>query len=296
MRKKTLWLLYGTWIATGGFLTSCTSDFEGQFPTENPTPVINAVLTDDSLINVELAWSRPPVSGAADASISGAIIELRENDNLLAPPQEKNPGHYLFQHHATAGSTYRIEVEIPGQERLKAETTIPERVKAVVEKEGNPQGDWVTEHFKLTTGSLTEKISGLWIIATSYNEDGLPIDQSPGLYCNSPLPDTFNQTYDASLPNGYVYEYDFFIRIDSKKLITENQQLWFAPFSLPKKNDIYIISASKDYDQYYKDVWAEKSWDPEIDLPFSYQPVFIHSNIENGYGIFAGCSIQRFRF
>ncbi len=301
MQKITHYLLWALLLlllllAKLGGLSSCTSDFEGDFPDEKPVPVLNAILTADSLIEVELAWSQNPESGAAFSPVSEAVIDLRENDLLIPAPEEVEPGHYLFQHRAGAGQSYRIEVAIQGRDTLRAETQIPESVQADVEMIDNALGTWNKRHFRLTTGKGSENMAGMWIIATSYTEDSVSTDQSSALYSNSPLPDTFNRTYDSSVPDGYLYEYDFFIRIDSRKLIAEKQQLWFVPFSLPEKNDIYIISASQDYDSYFKDVWTQKSWDPEVDLPFSYQPVFIHSNIVNGYGIFAGCSLTRFRF
>lgn len=275
---------------------SCTSEFKGEFPREAPMPVINAIITADSTISVTLSWTRRPNSMEAFVPITGAEILLWENNTLLDLPQETEEGVYLFNHSAKAGCIYRIEVSKSGMKTVSATTIVPENMEASVILEENPLGEWDKNHFKLTLGGPTDSMRGLWIVTTLNNNNGTSVEQASGLFCNSVLPDVFNRTYDSSVPDGYVYEYEFFIRIDAQSLNTTSQVLFFKPWTMSSQIDVFIITASEDYDKYFKTAWEQKSWDPEVDLPFSYQPIFIYSNITNGYGIFAGCNIQRFRF
>jgi len=58
----------------------------------------------------------------------------------------------------------------------------------------------------------------------------------------------------------------------------------------------YVIAATKEYDLYYKGAYLQRSFNPEVNLPFTYQPIFLPTNISGGAGIFAGIDLSLFEF
>lgn len=117
-----------------------------------------------------------------------------------------------------------------------------------------------------------------------------------GIYCNSPFTDPFNRFFDSWAPEGFSYEYEYFVRFPIENLPNRNLQTQLAFFGGSEIARFYVLAATKEYDFYYKGGYLQRSFDPEVNLPFTYQPIFIPSNINGGAGIFSGIDLSLFDF
>ncbi|MFW5889820.1 MAG: DUF4249 family protein [Marinilabiliaceae bacterium] len=278
-------------------MPACTSEFEGPFPEGEQKPTVNATLAADSLIQIKLSWPRTPGDTSEFAPVSNAQISLWENDSLLGQASEYTKGIYILEHTINPGCSYRMEANIDKWGIVSAETFVPLNIKSSVKEKENPQGEIDNKHYLLTFGKAGKNTSGVWLLATSYTKKGIPVEQSVDIYSNTTLADNFNRAYDATAPDGYFSLYEFFIRIHPENLQNDSTSVTFNPSGDQEDEFIFILTAGRDYDKYFKAIWMEKSENASDGLnAFFYYPNFPYSNIKNGYGIFAGYNIQRFQF
>lgn len=269
---------------------SCTSDFNGPFPHAEDKPVLYALISPDSIISIQLSWPRPPGSHTAFSPVEDARVNLWEGDISIGEAIHTGEGKYISQHPVKEGFNYSVEATIDGFKAVTARTFVPHRIEAKLTlKQEAP-------HFHLLLSHVSDSTSAVWVMMTEQNKEGLPLHQLVSLYSNTTLADDFNRVFDSSMPNGYLFDYEFFIRLPGTNLSFEQQHLDFAPYRPISNASGYVITAGSDYDHYFRSAWLKKSWDPEINLPFTYYPVFVHSNVKNGCGIFAGYVVERFPF
>jgi len=76
----------------------------------------------------------------------------------------------------------------------------------------------------------------------------------------------------------------------------DSNAIELASFLPMKHARFLLVSASTDYDQYFRTAHLQKAWSPSTDMPFTYQAITIHSNVKNGFGIFAGYTATAFYF
>lgn len=186
--------------------------------------------------------------------------------------------------------------------------------------------DWSVYHIQLSGISSQDKVQGVWIRAkSSYyfeNEYTSIYEQKPSIsgriYSNNMYIDNFNinieknsEAYDGLIQEhgGSIY-YPCFVRLPNK-VIGDAQPLELSallsntfittgqiqPNSFPQYETLYIpinnfvaevIFPSNDYDKYVKGIYRQSELSFNPDFPLFSEAVYVHSNIKNGLGIFAG--------
>ncbi|MBI9064444.1 MAG: DUF4249 domain-containing protein [Marinilabiliaceae bacterium] len=261
-------------------------EYDGGFPLTEKIPVVNGVLMADSVIAVQLSWSGHPDSTRFEP-IGDARVELFENDESLGLAKEWNPGNYRLPHLASANKHYRLSVSAPQGIAMSAEDFVPQKPDmtcTLIRKD-----EWGENVFELEVSALPDPISALYIYAYSPNEDG-SWEQSDMYYCNSPLADSFNRAHNSMGPDGFSYSFDLFVRCPAEGFINGKGSLLLAADA----NRIQVIAVSETFDLYYKAAFWQRYYDPEIQLPFTWQAIHLPSNIEGGAGLFAGMFVVEF--
>ena len=275
--------------------TSCISDFEPDkdFNTDSEIiPVLNSFLSPDSIIRIDLYWSKPLADTLAYNRITNSHIVLLENETEICDTVWVKDASLVLNHFPTEGLTYTITVEIPGKEPLIAQTTIPERISAELSVEPEPGSYLNLDHCLQFTDENSDKFS-VWIVVLAYDTNNAVV-QSQFIYSDILVADNVNKYANPDNFYGIKYHYEFegFIRF-TKGILKKGDRLYYIPVINLNKPAIdhistCIITASPEYDLYCRSAYLQISYDVEVKTPLLYQPVHVFSNIKNGQGVFAG--------
>ena len=150
----------------------------------------------------------------------------------------------------------------------------------------------------MEVNNIGKEINALYIFLFlgEFDDTGNIIWEQRGIYCNSPFTDPFNRFFDSWAPEGFTHEYEYFVRFPIENLPSGNLQTELAFIGGSEIARYYVLAATKEYDLYYKGGYLQRSFDPGVNLPFTYQPIFIPSNINGGAGIFSGIDLSIFDF
>lgn len=285
-------------IAFVFFSAGCISDYDGALPDTDPIPVLNSVLCTDSILALNLTWSNQPQEKKFEP-IPGAEFILKKNGFLLSSDFSFNPdGTYLFNDTCLNGDEYEIEVQIQGYPKLTSQTVIPYKPTISIERKEGENNQRPAEIFELAVANISKEINALYVFlfVRETNYSGNQDWNQRGIYCDSPFADPFNRFYDSWAPEGFSYEYESFVRIPAENLVKGSLHSRLAFFWENENIRFYVIAATKEYDLYCKGGYLQRSFNPEVNLPFTYQPIFLPSNISGGAGIFAGIDLSLFEF
>ncbi len=280
------------------FVTGCISDYNGALPDTDPIPALNGVLYADSILALNLTWSNQSQEKQFEP-IPGAEFILKKNGFLISSKYSFNSnGTYLFNDTCLNGDKYEVEVRIPGYPILTSQTKIPYKPIISITKTEEKDNRRPAKLFDLDVTNISKEINALYLFLfiSETDFDGNSDRVQRGIYCDSPFTDTFNKFYDSWAPEGFSYEYESFVLFPSENLVNGSLHTRLAFFGENETIRFYVIVATKEYDLYYKGGYLQRSFNPEVNLPFTYQPIFLPNNISGGAGIFAGIDLSLFEF
>lgn len=312
-------------------MVSCEYDYNIDKGFENfkPQVVVNSIITPDSVIKVDVFWSKHYTDIKSDyPKVKTFEAELYE-DNVLIEKNEYKDGLMLTSIFPKEGKSYRIKITVPNYGELKAKTYIPLSVNAAADYKVTAGGGFRTyQHIEVRSIEPKEKIRSAWI--KTYGEytkkeetEILRIDWASDLYSNNIFADQINAVLDSddATHRGSNVGYEHFMRIPyanisqslpvaysvwlqsqfNVRIETDDPELdeWGNPIYYQevclKIICVEVTSPSDDYDKYYKSIYKQELYGDSPDLPFISEMVNVHSNIENGLGIFAGRSVTLLR-
>ncbi len=265
-----------------GFTISCEQAVELEFNLQ-PTLCLNCVLDPDSTITVRLTKARDIDNTYSFENVEGATVLLTEEGMQAKTMQYAGNGNYHINYKPKPNKKYQILVTQPGFPDVKASTVVPEFPTVTYSAdtlEYSKQGQYYNLKANLLIQDKIGKNS-YWYYSYRELHENFTFD----LYyeTNASFIDDFNRQIDTESKYGFKYYY--YLRIfddgnDGKNL----------DFSLNVNTDVssYIISADVHYDKYLKSS-VKAQLNSEKELPFR-EPVQIHTNVENGFGIFGSCA------
>ena len=302
------------------FLLSCSADYDiGQSNLlEQNRLVVNSLLNPTQPINVYFYKVERVDTGYCISTIRDINVILKENESVLFDGICSDTVLQL-DYYPKAGLSYSIETSFPGFETVSASATVPNAIFCKAEMDnsnGNNSWEWliVLSDFNMPANSQ----ANLWITAYAVYDD--EIEQYRDIYASNLLVDKVNQISGMPVLNptvGSLY-HDAFLRIKNNNL-PDLDRLVFTPTNSgyykyiefdpenpvsfdtwygQKQISIKLITASKEYDQYCRTLYLQKSmiiYDNDISA-IVYQPVQVYSNIKNGMGIFAGLNETNYYF
>jgi hypothetical protein len=272
--------------------SSCESAYEGAIPESGPISVLNGVLYADSVLALKLSWSAQPNIKEFEP-ISGARFVIEKNGFPISSEYSYNgDGTYIFADTCHNGDQYKVEVIIGDYHKLTSQTTVPLKPAITLTKTNQIP----TDIYNLDVTNIDKNIHAFYIFLLSDQSYGNQptVWNHSNLYCDSPFADPFNRIYDSWAPEGFTYDYESFVRIPVENLAGARLQTKLASYGNHLR--FYVISATKEYDLYYKGGYLQRSFDPEFNLPFTYQPIFLPNNINGGAGVFSGIDLSLFEF
>lgn len=252
----------------------CETVVEVDIPEHTPVLVANSFFTPETDWQVQLYLSRDILDNDPYEQIAGATVQIFEGETVVASLSEIYPGLYGLNQgpRPQAGHTYILRASAPGLEAIEATDSIPTAVPIErVELSFEATIENITVHFSdppdvknyYQIGILQEQYG--YTFPVYFETDDLIFESQGGI-------DEEEAFFDDSLISGQ--DYGLKLRIYPQEPIDE----------------LYVLLLSLS-ESYYKYVESTKDLD---DNPFV-EPMRAFTNIDGGFGIFAGYSISAVR-
>jgi len=288
-------------------LSSCEYDYEVDLGEFTPNVVVNSIINPDSTVKASLFWSRHTDDTSGYKVVDRFTAILYENNSVIFDG-EGIDGALATAIYPKEGAKYRLEIDVPQYGKLSAETSIPLMPTVDLDYtgviDGTQLGPWGSYyHFTINKISPNSDTRSLMIRVMSISE---VMNYDGGhYYANNAFCDQFNALFDISYTDlkGSSIDFEHYIRIPYKNIDQAIPLKFSVSHLIPRKvfidydddgfpiyTQLYetvteIIAPSNEYDKYYKSAYQQNRYVYIFSDTYS-----VHSNIENGLGIFAGYS------
>ena len=285
-------------------LSSCIKELDVTIPSIPQKVVINSLFCPDSILKIHVSLSEGVENEIQ--IVENAQIRLYENDIFLQNVSYLSKGWYSSNYHPKAGMKYKIEINVEGFDMVTAESSIPENASIlsftcdlIENLNQNSPANSLTKlvfddvgldknYYEFSTFVL---IPGDNIV--EFMEIGSAIQTDLSLKLDSDL--EFN-------PKTFYFSDELFH--NSEKTLLLNGLGWtnINPLNNEIENGIFSALFKILSSEYYN---FRKSWtkhvynqntdihnDNPIVLLFKGDPIEMYTNVNGGYGIFAGYKQQ----
>lgn len=307
-------------------VSGCIQAVDIDGPEYVKKPVVFGILHPDSLLKVNLTWSRPATTTNPALSIKNAEVTFFENGTPLGESVDKEDGNYSLPVRPKTGRSYKVEIKISALPLITAEDYIPRWMDTnLYVSDRNPSNTNSNPDITYTLKNFLPDNSTLWmgLYSTQYFPDGwapgcivggqiqpgceLIIRKITGdsyVTTASPIFDSFNGFFDP-LSNRFSNSSPARVRADiladedtpTVKFAAFNQgeDRWgqvkrpndTRPFG---ENILEITFAGPAYDRYLKSAllaYQNRLTDFDGNLFSPFaEPSPVYSNVTNGLGIF----------
>ncbi|MFW6259638.1 MAG: DUF4249 domain-containing protein [Tangfeifania sp.] len=286
---------------------SCRKEIEIDLDELPQKPVINCLFTTGKPFQVHVSLSKSPTD-TASYHINDALVKLYGNDGTDEQLPSSGNGYYSKSSVTpTAGVQYTLKVNIPGMEETSATGSIPPNTTKITEIES--KSGFKTEpvmgtgdEARMPVQNLKVKIlhdpqesdfMGLSVVQYALTHhrvnDSIFIVEDKNKYYYGYLNSDDPAILSEGLGNFYIYQMLLFRDInftDQPATVRFNVEK-----EKPSKFWLRFFHFSPEAFQYVKS-WFIHDYTQDYDFWEIYEPQPLYSNIENGYGIFAGYSMQ----
>ncbi|MBK0404832.1 DUF4249 domain-containing protein [Adhaeribacter sp. BT258] len=299
MKLKSLFniLKFVWWLPFSG-MASCEMVVDIDLPPHESKLVVNCLLTPDSLVTVRVYKTLGPLDRKESVAVSNAKVVLLENSVVVDTlPFFSNPyeSYYRSKHFTPqANKNYTLIVKAPGFPDAQASCTIPGKVPiqkaSIRDSAGLDDGGQYFSRLLITfqdPGHVQNfyNVSGQQLYSYYTSDPGGPNPQVAyykyPIYFFSDLNDVEDGGENGmllkdNLFNGRQYE------------LSLNFYPPYGNNGSGQKDTMLLAfkTVSPEYHEYYRKLQLHL-YNQGGDI-FSGEPVVMPSNIQNGYGIFAG--------
>ena len=274
-------------------ISACETVIDIDVESKENNFIINSLITDDSIMKVNVSRNINITDRANYIPITNASIKVFENETLLQELTNNQDGFYVSDFIPEKGKKYTIEVSASGFPTAKATSEVPNKTP-IISLETNNINDY----------SLNCKVK----FKDNDNEQNYYMFSACNTGCEY-YTDYISET--EMIDTSYTYEYCYFdtediiveewIYFDEQEfIIFSDELLQGKEHTLPIIMDYYIsendtltltcklYSITESYYEYLKTFARHQE---AVDNPFV-EPVQVYNNIEEGIGVFAGFSVS----
>lgn len=293
--KTNIWFLLMVAILPACVQPVGTEGFDFSY---EDTPVVNCFFTPAKPFCVHVSLTASMYLDTAYTNIEDAVVRIiDENDTEFVLPHIGD-GYYRDDNvHPRAGVLYTLYVEVPGYGSLQASDSIPSNVSRV-EFIGHEEDAWIDEDGDFFDGLNfiihdVSSVNNYYEFVEWYgfnSDDGSVLDSisngsSSFLNSNDPAVKqngSWQAIFSDELFNGNNYPIQMIYYVSN---IWSNSNSHSAPPWVEVIQGSYAFYTYRlTYLKHDEALYAD-FWDPM-------EPIIMYSNIENGYGIFAGYHSQ----
>jgi hypothetical protein len=271
-------------------LFSCELIVDVDVPFDHPQLTLNSFFNPDSLWSANLSLNRHILNDSAFEKVEDGLIiilnEGREIDTLI----HKGNGLYSSDTgRPQVGSSYEIKAIAPDYEMVNGQSVIPAPapiIRAEISKADTHSDDGYNSKVRITFQDNGAEINYYQILVEGELEY---YDFST----NKISTNRYRVYLDSEDPAIQNERFNWAEGILVKDVLFNGKQIEFS-FNTYLNNfsnvAILLRTVSEDYYNYKTTFQLQEETSGD---PFA-QPVNVHNNIENGFGIFAGFSESRF--
>lgn len=260
---------------------SCTEDIHIELDGHDPKVVVNCFFSKEDSLKVHLSKSSLILDDDSLNYIDNAVIEIFQDGSNIGTLNHNEKGIYSQAANLTPEANYTITVSVTGMETIVAQDTIP--IHAPINK--------------FDTTSIDDK----YLYCEIEFQDNIEIDnfyllevsaKFPVINSNSKESDLVDiVVIDNIIENGGNGDIRKRVYFSDKKIAGEDYYLSFvldkevlSSSTHSEQNVIYINfkTISRNYYSYIKTYYESKT-----------RQMDIFTNIEEGYGIFAGYGLSQ---
>lgn len=291
MKHITTILAY---MALGLFSASCTKTIEFDGETKTPKLVINSLFNTEDTFKINLSNSLALVDDGDLNPITDAVVKVYDdNGNLVTTPLHSRKGVFMAsEFKPQAATNYKVTVESSGYESVEASDRIPSAVPIInirterVEIEAGYNEMRLRIKFQDPKGEENFYMIQATSIYT-YKEDSIILNQTYNReWLNTTDPNVAGAgSIDAVYGSMLIFsdrqingkEYDFVANMDGYHFDQDEARVQLRLYSLSEAAYNYFTSL----EQFRR----------TRDNPFA-TPVQVFSNVNEGFGIFGGASVD----
>ena len=283
-------------------LLSCETVINIDVPREKASLVVNSTLADNTPFLVDVSTSRYILDDQEFNPVTGATIEVFEDDNLLTVLTDSADGTYHSPLLPQPGKTYHLVVNKPGFDEASALVLLPKdsvqitqiELDTVVTNELGYEEEQLKFTITFKDDPNLKNYYGFSVVNTYYSYlydetvdppllvDSVLVENKLSLYTPDPTLEeeqAYGQEilFNDEIISGKTYTMSFFTTVYYSGYIN-NAGL---PNQGPNKFNIQLNNVSESY--YYYKLSSQLQLYNEGN-PFA-QPVTVYNNITNGFGV-----------
>ena len=279
--------------------------FEGDLNT--PKLVVNSIFESDSTFKVHISSSRSVIDVSPFQNIEDAVVKIKDdNGAIIETLNHLDNGFYAGQVFPEQNKTYQLEVIHPNYNNITSTDSLPipitinsvdtstivdpindNRLQIILNFD-DPESS--QNYYLIETSSVNEKLviensdtleyeldtilNQTMILTDEVFQDGSSPFREQGLF-NDLLFNGQNKNLELEIPNDEYWNFS-----------DDSTEMSYKRLSL----NLYLHNISKSY-YYYRT--SLELYQNASGNPFA-QPVQVYSNIDNGFGIFAGSQVSYF--
>lgn len=284
----------GLWLLVAALLGGCETSFEIDVPAHEPRLVLNGLFAADGPLGVSVTRSRPLDEGGYFEPVE-AFAAFYEDGLLVDTASTRSGGAWSASVQPRPGHTYRVRVTAPGFAPAEATDVLPGVPRATLSTRqltAEARGGGLYE----ITVHLDDPAGEANYYALSFHHRQYVDGRWTGSYGSSSFRSSDPVLRDGSLDDILVdaglssYDLAYFSdrAIDGKTYdLRIREGMSPSPFQQPGEQVVFFVrlrAISEAYYRYMKAAALEGD-----DSPFT-EPVALPSNVEGGFGLFAGYS------
>jgi len=277
--------------------------FEGDVNV--PKLVINSIFESDSTFKVHVSSSRSVIDTASFQNIEDAIVTIKDdNGNIIETLNHIDNGFYSGQTYPSQNKIYTLEVNHPNYNNISASDSLPSPITInnvdTLKVEDPINGDRLQismnfddpentqNYYLIETYSVNEYLVIKNSDTTEYELDTTKqyMVLTDEVFQNGGSPWREQGLFNDLLFNGQNKTLELEIPYEDISEIGIGYEWSYKT----KSARVYLHNISKSY-YYYRT--SLELYQSASGNPFA-QPVQVYSNIENGFGVFAGSQISYF--
>ena len=284
----------GILILLAVLLFACEKTIKIEIPDNGRRLVVNSFFGQDSVMKINLTKSKYILDGSSDYSpVLNAKITLYEEGVRIEELTDLLDGNYIGHYKLKNDVDYKVEVTAEGFPLASAENSIPGKTEIlnIDAYETMDMYGWPEYNFKLTFKDdvnaenyyFIQVMERRYVTYTLDDGSDTTFIEDNRLYLQSDDPIAFSD--DWYLEEGVIF--------NDEVINGKEYTIWFKGNSYYYDNNesrsvYYIIfkTVSKEFYRYYISLAKHMNAQGEIFM----EPVQVYTNIENGFGIFAGYS------
>lgn len=302
-------------------LSSCSRKIELEIPDSEKKVVVFGLIQADSIMTINLSFTKPMLENGEIEKIDDAKIELFENEIFIENLQPIGQGKYQSTITAKSETNYKIIVTVPDFDVIKASTYVPAyeyvdegtiKPDSYYDQQQSQYESEISITFNDSLGIKNYYQASFY----SYSYSAVQWDTITNTFLvTDSTKSYFTSTHflysmDPVIVNEGDLQYyqdgsDISSLIFSDKLLSENNTVKFlvqglyAGRSIPSESLVIFKNISYDFYMYQKS-WVRQSFNQGIgnfdatNMFLVNNPNDLYTNIENGLGIFAGYSETQF--